>query len=536
MESLFQLFRSMSPGKIMAVTVGGLLSLVGIGYLIIAYSVKNFDVLYSSLDLADSYEIIKELENRNIEYKVKGNGSQVLVDEDKVLRLRMELAELGLPNKGSVIGYEIFDKADAIGTSSFLQNVNLVRALEGELSRTIGAIAKIESARVHLVVPKRELFSREVQKPSASVMIKTRGTDPIGKEQISAISHLVSTAVPGLETNMITIVDAKGRSLKLAADDDEDSQAAIVSNAEDFRINFEKRLKKQIEELLERSVGQGHVTAQVTADINFDRVVTNSEIYDPDGQVVRSLQSITESDSSTEGGQANVSVANNLPNTQQSTNGVAGQSQSQKVDQTTNYEISKTVRNHISETGTIKKLSIAIAVDGQYNVDDIKGTVSYLARTQEELQNFENLVKSAVGFDDKRGDKIEVVNFQFTQNLNELKPQTMKDWLKQEFSNLVQTFIIAAVVILVILLVIRPIALRAFELAKTDIDDTANIQKLLDEQAPNLAEGHEDKDVIDIQEAEIFARNNTAKSINDMVGKYPRETLTIMRKWLEENK
>ncbi|MBN8827478.1 MAG: flagellar M-ring protein FliF [Sphingobacteriia bacterium] len=535
MESVLQLFRNMSPAKIFGVAAGIVVVIAGILFMFYGITTKNFSVLYSNLDLKDSNEIIKELDARGIPYQIKGNGTQIQVPEESLLRLRMEMAEKGLPNKGSLVGYEIFDKSEALGTSNFMQNVNLIRALEGELSRTISSIAQIETARVHLVIPKRELFTREVQKPSASVMVKIRGSNTLTKEQINAMGHMVASAVPGLDMSQVTIIDSKGRALKLAANADEDETSAIIAQSEDYRINYEKRVKRIIEELVEKSVGVGHVNAEVSAEINFDRVVTNSEIYDPEGQVVRSVQSIQENENSNEGTNYNTTVQNNLPNTAETNAAPGSSSNVSRLDETTNYEITKTIKNHISETGTIKRLSIAVIVDGTYDIDEKAGTVKYLPRSEEELKKFESLIKSAVGFDEKRNDKIEVVNMQFAIDLDHLKPKTFKDWFKEEFAGLIQTLVIASVVILVILLVIKPVAMRAFEITRAELDEINNIQNAIDDpSAIKVGQGELKEEIIEIQEADLMHKTSTTKTINELASKYPKETLSIIRRWIQE--
>jgi flagellar M-ring protein FliF len=445
-----------------------------------------------------------------------------------------------VPSKGSIVGYEIFDKSETLGTSNFVQNVNLVRALEGELSRTIGSFAQVEKARVHLVMPKRELFSREKQAPTASVVIKMRGKRVLSKEEISAISHLVATAVPGLDLAKITIVDTAGRSLKVGSSSSDDP-GLIAATAEDFRVTYENRLKRTIEELLERSLGAGRVKAQINAEMNFDRTVTNSEIYDPAGQVVRSIQAIEEKESSSDKDvNENVSVGNNLPNANKGGGGGnLSSNNAQRTDETTNYEISKTIKNHVSETGTVKRLSIAVLVDGTYKTDPEKNEIKYIPRSEEELKKIEALVKSSVGFDPARNDKIEIVNMQFLTDLEALKEDTVTVWLKRELPNILQTLVIGIVVILVLLLVVRPIAIRAFEITKNDLDEAESIESItkdyVDVKAPTLAQDGSQEAMIDIEKLEARFKTSSNKSVNEVVKNHPEETLSALRNWLQKN-
>jgi flagellar M-ring protein FliF len=503
----------------------------------------NMSVLYSNLDMKDSGAIVSDLEAQGIPYELRANGSQVMVPESKVLRLRVTMAQKGLPIKGSLMGYEIFDQSESLGSSSFQQNINLLRALEGELARTISSLQNVDSARVHLVMPKRELFMHQRQEPSASVVIGMRRSQSLNKGEISAISNLVATAVPGLNLARITIVDTQGRPLKLGTRDENDI-GSVAATTEEYRINYENRLRNTLEEILEQSIGTGKVKVQVSADINFDRVVTNSEIYDPDGQVVRSLQSETEKDSSTEsqGAANNVSVNTNLPDRGGagggSNAGIQSGSATERTNETTNYEITKTVKNQISETGTVRRLSIAVLVDGNYNVDKKTGDVTYTPRTPEEITKLTALVKSSSGFRSERGDNVEIVNMQFTNDLTKLRPESLTDWAKAEVGHIAQTFIVSIVIILIILLVVRPVAIRAFEMTKGELEDVNNLEMAVaasQAQAQRTSTMPSDQeDMIDIDRLDAKVKSGARKSVNDVVEKYPQETLAILRRWFNE--
>ena len=231
--------------------------------------------------------------------------------QDRVARLRLTMAEEGLPSGGS-IGYEIFDRSEGLGTTNFVQSINHLRALEGELARTIRSIGTVRNARVHLVLPKRELFTRDRMEPTASIVIAMLGNNRLDGQKVQAIQHLVAAAVPGLKPNMISIVDNNGSLLARGTVEGDLQQTA--STADEMRISYETRMARKVEELLERSVGVGNVRVQISADIDFDRVTENAEIFDPDGQVARSTQTIEEENGSSDGeGLAPVTVGGNLP-------------------------------------------------------------------------------------------------------------------------------------------------------------------------------------------------------------------------------
>ena len=489
--------------------------------------------LYNNITLEDSGEIVAELEKMNIPYELAAGGKQILVQTDRVEQARVSLATLGLPSEGSMVGYEIFDETEALGTSNFVLNVNKLRALEGELGRTISSLRQIDSARVHLVVPKRELFTRERRDPTASVALKVRGSSRLGKEEIAAIKHLVATGVPGLQPSKITIVDNKGNLLARGVDDANDPEV-LAATANDFRSSLESKLELTVETLLERSVGYGNVKAEVNADVDFDRVVTNSETYDPEGQVARSVQTIEEIENENEKDlKDNVSVANNLPDTDPDNAGFLNNRNLQRTDETTNFEISKVVENHIKETGTVNRLTVAVLVDGTY-VTNEEGDRVYQPRSAEELASLETLVRTAVGYDAERGDSVEVVNMPFADKA-ELEEEGPLEWLKRDFTSILQTVILGAVALMVILMIIKPLVAKAIETANEE-DEDEELQRLL--TAPSVMGELEDfssdsdeDSLISIDRVDGSLKSSIYRKINEMIESHPEESLNVIRGW-----
>ena len=311
MTALADTVKGLSKGNTSMILTVAIMAIIGFMIFALKSSTSSFTPLYTGLSLEDSSKIVAELEKSNTPYELLANGSEITVPSDRVLRMRMNMAEQGLPSGGSVVGYEIFDKSETFGSSNAVISINVMRALEGELSRTIGSLADVDTARVHLVMPKHELFTREKDKPSASVTIKMRGGHALEHSEVSAITHLVSSAVPGLDVSRVTVVDGHGR---LLARGDGLGLDGTSGNAEEFKTAYETKTQQSLEDLVEKVIGSGKVRVQVAADMNFDRVVTNSEKYDPDGQVIRSVQSNTEKENSQEKtAKENVSVNNNLP-------------------------------------------------------------------------------------------------------------------------------------------------------------------------------------------------------------------------------
>ena len=464
----------------------------------------------------------------------------------------MTLAEQGVPG-GGTMGYEIFDKSDGLGTTNFVQNVNLVRALEGELGRTIGAMNNVRGARVHLVLPQRELFSRERRKPSASVVLQVQGAGRLGREQVLAIQHLVAAAVPDMEPQNISILDSRGQLLARGTNDEDGTLPG--QSSEEMRLAFENRIRGSVEELVERIVGLGRVRAEISADIDYDRFTEQSEIYDPDSQVARSTQTIEESESSQERNkQDTVSVENNLPEAEANAgNGdLSARSESSRTEETVNFEISRTVRNRVKEAGQIQNLSVAVLVDGRY-VENEDGEKVYQPRTEEELEQIATLVRSAVGYNGSRGDTVEVVNMQFVK----LEPLDLDDGSllfgisKDEFLQLAEVLVLAVVGLLVILLVVRPVLTRLFESMPTTLAASggpggmiAGADAIAQLTGPGatadmaeLLEGDDEEDslldqMIDINQVEGRVRASSLKKIGEIVEKHPEEAVAIIRNWM----
>jgi flagellar M-ring protein FliF len=556
-NGLFATLRNLGParlgaiGLVLATTVGFFVFLSG------RLATPSYGLLYGELDLHDSGQITQKLDAMNVPYQLKGDGTQILVPSDQVARLRVAMAESGLPHGGSV-GYEIFDKSETLGTSSFVQNVNHLRALEGELARTIGAIGSVQGARVHLVLPKRELFSRERQDPSASIVVKTRGGERLAKTQVAAIQHLTAAAVPGLRPSRVSIVDSEGNLLARGTDDAAGQSGG--ANAEEMQTGYETRLSRSVEEMLERSLGAGKVRVEVHAEMDFDRVTTNSESYDPDGQVVRSTQTTSEQSDSSDASEQPVTVANNLPDTQTTKGSTGGRSKNGRNEETINYEITKTVKSHVREGGMIKRLSVAVLVDGVYAAA-ADGTKTYQPRPAEELKQLGTLVRSAIGFNADRGDSVEVVNLRFItpEEPTTTVPDGLLGLSRSELLHAVEPIALALIGLLVMLLVVRPLISRILEAAAAPRSAAAlagpESQRLLSGPSANVAvpsvaagipmgvpatampAGSPDTldQMIDISQVEGRVRASSIKKIGEIVEKHPEEAVAIVRSWMYQN-
>ena len=290
MKALLEGLRALGPARLAAMGAVALGMLGILALMALRGGTEPMALLYGDLDLRDSSQVVDQLARRHIPYRIACNGSQVLVPAESVAEARLALARDGLPAGGS-IGYEIFDRSDGLAATEFQQKINETRALEGEIARTIRAMHGIRAVRVHLVLPRREPFARERQDAQASVMLTTVGAGRLDRESIQAILNLVAAAVPGLRPQNIAIADSNGNLLARAGQPV--GPAAEALTTEEVRRGTEQRLAHAVEEMLERSLGAGHVRAEAAVRMSFDRLNETQEHYDPDGQVTRSAQTVT---------------------------------------------------------------------------------------------------------------------------------------------------------------------------------------------------------------------------------------------------
>ena len=495
---------------------------------------SNMDLLYADLEPSDQNAITAQLTSRNIPFEIDGN--RLLVPATQVGSLRMAMAAEGLP-LGGVGGYEIFDNASSLGTTNFMQNVQLVRALEGELAKTIRSIEVVKSARVHLVMSRRQLFTRDKQSATASVILKMRGAATLSGEQIAAIQHLVASAIPELDPSRVSIVDNKGK--LLATGNEKDSEVARANDMVSRRINFERRIADELTELLEKSVGLGNTKVNVNADLDFDRISTTEEKFDPDGQVVRSSNTIEETSSGQESeAEQPVGVQQNLPDAQAGGGGAKSTNTESRTEEVTNFEISKKITNHVRESGLVKRISVAVLIDGEL-IEQEDGEVVYRERTEQEMDNLAKLVSSAIGYNAERGDTVEVINMRFVEKEVDLEePLDLFFGLqKQDLVRIAEVIVLLILAVLAILLVVRPLLTRAFEALPAAAAEAE--QRLLAEaagvpaiQGPEGGEEEDYEELIDIDRVEGRVKSSSVKRVGEIVEKHPEEALSIIRNWM----
>ncbi len=548
MNAFLQMLKGLGPMRLAAIAGVGVSILGFFIYLMSRVAAPQMELLYGDLALSDSKAIVTKLQADKVPYEIRKDGTEIWVPKDKKDEMRVDMAGDAIPSEGRIAGFELFDKQDALGTTSFQQNVNYLRAMEGELARTIRSIDKVQAARVQLVLPQREAFSREETEPSASVLLKMKGGARLSHGQVVAIQNLIAAAVPKMKTSRISIIDDKGTLLSRGFNSDQDYAA---ETAQEMKLANENRLARTIEDLLERSLGPGRVRAEVTVDMDMSKAVTTEEVYDPDSKVVRSEVTNNENQSSTEG-QTPVSVTHNLPDPNAGSSGTKSSEKTTKDQDTVNYEINKTTKNIVREVGDIRKISAAVLVDGDYDVG-ADGKKVYRPRTAKELAQIEALVKSAIGFtnSDERHDQVTVESMQFAGGEEQYQAEEpgefifgmRRDFVEKVASNLG----LSVVAILFLLLVLRPLISRAIESMQAGPVGPDGRRLLTAEGAmmpqlagpaplPAPALGGEEEviadELIDIDKVEGRVKASSIRKIGEIVEKHPEEALSILRTWL----
>jgi flagellar M-ring protein FliF len=572
-QAFVSFFKTLGATRIVAMGAVTLALMAFFAFLIVRATAPQMSPLFTDLSVEDSSAIIKDLERQGIPFDIKNEGTMVLVPKEQIPRLRMKLAEGGLP-KGGGVGYEIFDKSDALGATSFVQNINHLRALEGELSRTIRAIDRVQQARVHLVLPERPLFSREKAEPSASIVLKVRGT--LEAQQVRAIRHLIASAVNGLKPQRVSVVDETGR---LLADGSADDSGG--ASADERKLTYERRLREQVESIVSSVVGPGHARVQLTAEFDFNRITQTSDKFDPESRVVRSSQTREEVMASGDPTAGTVSVGNELPGANARPEATQQRDQNRKTEEIVNYEISRTTKTEVIEGGRINRVSVAVVVDGIYTKND-KGELAYQPRSKEEIDRIAALVRSAIGFDQKRGDQVEVANLRLaeTPSIPISEPagwMNLLQFTKDDIMHWIEVGVMALLALLVLLLGVRPMIRRIFTPdaaaiaaggVRTLVGPTGAVVgtvgpggvvmpasggvhitgghagSITSTGGPNVSLVGGDEAVaisnrtsamIDIAQVQGQVHAQSVQKVGELADKNPNETVAIIRGWLHEN-
>lgn len=453
---------------------------------------KGFSVLYSNLEIEESGSIIEALKESGVDFKVEANGGMIMVPTEKLYEMRMQLAKQGLP-KSSRAGYEMFDKTN-LGQTDFVQKLNYIRALEGELTRTIETLDEVLKARIHIVIPKPTLFTEKKEEPTASVVLKLKAGHEMRTQQVKGITHVVSAAVEGLKARYVSVMDVSGRILSNPYGDNELAERS--SHQIEISRSVEKYLTGKVESILDGVLGPGKSYTKVSVQLNFDQIEKTIEQYNPEGKVVRSEER----------------------NEEQTTNSPQGDNR--RENNITNYEIDKTVQHIASAVGTIKRISVSSAVDGTYKKGE-DGKKEYVARDRKELDQLEDLVKNAVGFDVVRGDQITVSNVKFdNQYLQEQLAAMEKEEKRAMMINGIKYGAIALIVI-IFFLFIRYLA--------------KSIIEALNPPVPEYARLAEEEEIPEEIPEDIQRTNEIMERVEMLVKEEPVNVASIIRAWLNEN-
>ncbi len=530
MKPLLDGMKALGPARLAALGVVGLGTLVLLAVLLLSGGVRPLALLYAGLDLRDSGQMADQLARAHIPYRLEAAGTEIMVPADQVPQARVLLAQQGLP-AGGTVGYEIFDRSQPLGTTEFEQRIDETRALEGELARTIRAISGIRDARVHLVLPHRAPFARDQDNAQASVLLTMAGAARLDRQGVQAILNLVAAAVPGLKPENIAVVDTRGDLLARAGEPVGPEGTAM--SADEIRRATELRLARAVEEMLERSFGPGHVRAEASVRMDFDRVNVTEEHFDPNGQVPRSEQSVTDKNDSAQQA-ATVSVQNSLPNAPTASTGAG--THENRQEETTNYEISKTVRTLVHQQPQISRISLAVMVDAAK------------VHSQADLTQVEDLVKTAIGFDQKQGDEVRVVSMPFVAEPSQTLPRSFAPLGlpidKADLMHLAETALFGVIGIMALLLVLRPMVLRITTLPPSKPDATtpalappglvmpmaSPISAL---PAPEIAM-LEDESMVNVAQIEGQMRASSIRRLSELVEKHPDEAVAIVRSWMTQ--
>ncbi len=430
-------------GSVAVATIAGFIALT------VWMNKTNFQPLYTKLSPEDAASVVATLQKDNIPYELANNGSTIMVPMEQVYDLRIKIAGEGnLVGQG--IGFEIFDETK-VGQTDFVQKINYMRALQGELARTLSAFPSVETARIHLVMPQRTLFVEEQQQPSASVVLKLKdqARKPDAKE-IQSIVNMMLMSVEGLNKAHLSITDSRGAVLFRP---ETDALSGISSTQMEHKLRVQRDLERRIEEMLSPVFGPGRVISKVNVDMDFSQKTIRREIFNPEQVAVRSEQRSEE----TQKGQANLEGGS--PDVNFRGDGITGSVSTQdgsRETRTTNYEINKEEQNIIANVGDVKRLTVAVIVDGIYTKVD--GAWQFSPRSEEEITRIEQLVANAVGIDTTRGDALEVSSVPFNDSAPPADPN-LADVIVDYADRLGQPILNALLAFLFLMLVVRPVVL-----------------------------------------------------------------------------
>ena len=510
-------FNQLSQGKKVAALSLVALALASLLVMSLWLKAPDYQLLYANLSQEDAGAIVEKLKNQKIPYEVSNGGRTIRVASDMIHETRLQLAGEGLP-EGSDVGLEMFEDTP-LGMTDFIQKINFQRALQGELTRTIKTLDAVAQVRVHLVIPKDNLFRKQKPKGKASITLKLKSGKSLSEGQIQGIVHLVSASVGSIEASNVVIVDVNGN---LLSGGKEPSEGAMMSTSNfKHKLRVQKELQAKIIKMLEDALGSGKVIAKISTDLDFEQVERTEEIFDPDSQVVRSENQISESSvgSIPPGGIPGVQAL--VPSGEDSGSGAGQAAQRNKSNAVFNYEINKEVRRISKPVGEITKLSVAVMIDGTMAGDPAE----YQPRTPEEMAKYLQMVQSAVGFDAERGDVVQVENIQFDHSQLDKEKAEIESAEQIDLALEVGKLVVGLIFLIMFFTrVIRPIITWM----------TTTVEVIPQTEQLGVADNNPvDEETRRLSEMETQA-DKIRKSVNEFVSQDPKYTAGVIRKWMRE--
>ncbi|PJA34968.1 MAG: flagellar M-ring protein FliF [Zetaproteobacteria bacterium CG_4_9_14_3_um_filter_53_7] len=493
------------------------LMLTGFISLVLWSSEKPYRSVYAGMAEKDAATVVEMLQKEHIPYRLEGGGT-IMVPEDQVYQVRLKLAGQGVTPTGTT-GFEIFDQSNEFGLSDFTRKINLQRALQGELARTIEVMPQVSAARVHLVLPKESAFAERDRKATASVMLQLSGGQRLPKKSVMAIQNLVAASVPELDQNDVTVVDASG---SLISSSDKEAPMSEGQTIQEYQSRLEQRLEERLTGMLEQIVGEGQAVVRVSADIDREFIDQKNTRYNPDEQVLRSRKSIEEKRSSNGGAALGVpGLASNTPGANPVTadGSVAPQPQdmASRIEDVNNYEISSTSEHRIVPFGSINKLSVAVIVGGAATTG-ANGEQSFTPKSKEELAGIQTLVERAMGFSEDRGDSVDVQSMPLVDISSPADADALMAAESQSFYMQIARYSLAGLALLLLAwFVLRPLAQR--------IQESADAQK---KTSPALGKINPDQ-----LSDESYARLANMEQVRYNVATDPDRANKVLREWVD---
>ena len=518
LEQVKELWDRLSSGQRIAILSVAILSIAALVLMVVWVRNPDYSLLFSNLAPKDAGKIVEGLKEIKAPYRLEKDGTAIYVPSDKVYELRLELASQGLP-KISSVGYEIFDKTN-LGMSDFVQKLNYKRALEGELTRTIQQIEAVQQSRVHIVIPEPALFEEDEEEATASIVLTLSSSKRLPRSQVEGITHLVASSVEGLEPDNVTVVDSRGNIL--SSNRTSDPIFGMTANQMETQRGVEQYLAKKAQSLLDRVLGAGNSIVRINSELNLDRIESTIETFDPENAVVRSEERLQDTHQT-------------IPSSEQ-----AGEVATQRQGGTstssenilTNYEINSTVEHIVNSVGNLKRLSVAVTVNGTYEevqVEENGETVTqsqYVARSDEELNKIADIVGRTVGLDMSRGDQIQVSDMPFDMSLMDQERSMLEEARKTRFWTSIAKYggiaLLAIMFLFLLRSLLKDVAARYAAAPKPALEAAA-------ERITAALPGMEEET---LPQLELQALSKLQEQLSNLIQEKPSEAAQLIRTWL----